>query len=75
MLEEDINKHIGRDWFKTKKGTFIQDKKGYVGSRFGIASALSSYSSDKWGKNDIETANKKAAERICGFIFNKQQEA
>ena len=25
--------------------------------------------------NDIETANKKAAERICGFIFNKQQEA
>lgn len=75
LLEEDINKHIGRDWFKTKKGTFIQDKKGYVGSRFGIASALSSYSSDKWGKNDIETANKKAAERICGFIFNKQQEA
>ena len=75
LLEEDINKHIGMDWFKTKKGTLVQDKKGYVGSRFGIASALSSYTSDKWGKDDIETANQKAAKRICRFIFNKPQEA
>ena len=75
LLEEDINKHIGMDWFKTKKGTLVQDKKGYVGSRFGIASALSSYTSDKWGKDDIETANQKAAKRICRFIFNKHQEA
>ncbi len=70
LLEEDINKHIGMDWFKTKKGTLVQDKKGYVGSRFGIASALSAYPSDKWGKNDIESANQKAAERISRFIFN-----
>ena len=75
LLEEDINKYIGMDWFKTKKGTLVQDKKGYVGSRFGIASALSSYTSDKWGKDDIETANHKAAKRICRFIFNKPQEA
>ena len=75
LLEEDINKHIGMDWFKTKKGTLVQDKKGYVGSRFGIASTLSSYTSDKWGKDDIETANQKAAKRICRFIFNKPQEA
>lgn len=27
LLEEDINKYIGRDWFKTKKGTLVQDKK------------------------------------------------
>lgn len=71
LLEEDINKHIGMDWFKTKKGTLVQDKKGYVGSKFGIASALSSYPADKWGKNDIESANSKAAERICRFIFNE----
>lgn len=73
LLEEDINKHIGMDWFKTKKGTLVQDKKGYVGSCFGIASALSSYPEDKWGKNDIEKANVQAAERICKFIFNEPQ--
>lgn len=73
LLEEDINKHIGMDWFKTKKGTLVQDKKGYVGSRFGIASALSSYPSDKWGKPDIEMANEKTAERISRFIFNAQK--
>lgn len=71
LLEEDINKHIGMDWFKTKKGTRVQDKKGYVGSNFGIASALSDYPADKWGKADIETANTKATERICRFIFNE----
>ncbi len=74
LLEEDINKHIGMDWFKTKKGTLVQDKKGYVGSRFGIASALSAYPSDKWGKDDIESANQKAAERISRFIFNTPKE-
>lgn len=71
LLEEDINKHIGMDWFQTKKGTLVQDKKGYVGSSFGIASALSSYPSNLWQKQDIEAANEKAATRICRFIFNK----
>ncbi len=70
LLEEDINIHIGMNWFKTKKGTLVRDKKGYVGSQFAIASALSSYPSDKWGKDDIEAANDKAANRICRFIFN-----
>lgn len=27
LLEEDINKSIGRDWFKTKQGALVQDKK------------------------------------------------
>lgn len=71
MLEEDINRHIGMNWFKTKKGTLVQDKKGYVGSNFGIASALSNYPSDTWGKEDIEVANEKAAQRVCDFIFNE----
>lgn len=73
LLEEDINKHIGNDWFKTKKGTLLQDKKGYLGSNFSIASSLSSYPADKWGKGDIELANTKAAERICRFIFNERK--
>lgn len=71
LLEEDINKHIGMDWFQTKKGTLVQDKKGYVGSCFGIASALSAYPSNLWQKKDIENANERAATRICRFIFNK----
>ena len=75
LLEEDINKYIGRDWFKTKKGTLVQDKKGYIGSKFGIATALSSYPSDAWGKDDIAKANQKATERICNFIFNKPQKS
>lgn len=71
LLEEDINKCVGRDWFKTKKGTLVQNKKGYMGSDFGIATALSLYPSDTWGKEDIDAANQKAAERICNFIFNE----
>ncbi|MCM1077188.1 MAG: DUF262 domain-containing HNH endonuclease family protein [Bacteroides sp.] len=70
LLEEDINKRIGRDWFKTKKGGQVKDKKGYLGSKFALALSLSRYSSDNWTKNDIENANQKAAERICNFIFN-----
>lgn len=38
---------------------------------FGIASALSSYPTDKWEKKDIESANSKAVQRICRFIFNE----
>ena len=53
------------NWFKTKKGTLVQDKKGYVGSNFGIASALSNYPSDTWGKEDIEVANEKAYYCSC----------
>jgi hypothetical protein len=71
LLEEDINKHIGMDWFQTKKGRTIQDKKGYNGSNFGIATALSTYPSNCWLKEDIEKANDKATSRICNFIFNK----
>ena len=56
---------------KQKKGTLVQDKKGYRGSNFGIASALSLYPSNLWQKEDIENANEKAATRICRFIFNK----
>lgn len=71
LLEEDINKHIGMDWFKTKKGTYVQDRQGYMGSSFGLAKALSKYSSDYWCKEDIEKANLKVSERICNFVFNK----
>lgn len=71
LLEEDINKSISNDWFKTKKGTTVQNKTGYLDSSFGIANTLSAYSRDLWTAKDIEIANNKAATRICNFIFSK----
>ena len=71
LLEEDINKSIGIEWFKTKKQSSIKDKTGYKDSEFAIAVALTNYPKDKWGKEDINTATEKAAARIVKFIFSK----
>jgi hypothetical protein len=71
LLEEDINKSIGREWFKTKKQNSINSKSGYKDSKYGIALALTTYPNDNWTKDDIDTATKKAVERIVKFIFNK----
>lgn len=71
LLEEDINRSISNDWFKTKKGSTIQSKRGYKGSRYGMALDLSKYPKDKWGKKDIEDATAIVAERIAKFIFKK----
>lgn len=71
LLEEDINKSIGREWFKTKKQNSINSKSGYKDSKYDIALALTTYPNDNWTKDDIDTATKKAVERIVKFIFNK----
>lgn len=71
LLEEDINKSISNDWFKTKKGSTVQSKRGYKGSRYGMALDLSKYPKDKWGKKDIEDATATVSERIANFIFKK----
>lgn len=71
LLEEDINKSIGNEWFKTKKQNSINSKSGYKDSRYGIALALTAYPKDTWTKEDIDTATIKAAERIVKFIFNE----
>jgi hypothetical protein len=73
LLEEDINKSIGNEWFKTKKQTSILNKSGYKDSRYAIAEALANYPKDKWEKEDITTAIEKAAERITEFIFSKEE--
>ena len=54
LLEEDINKSISNDWFKTKKGCTVKSKRGYRGSSFGMALDLAKYPSDTWGKDDIQ---------------------
>lgn len=65
LLEDSLNKSISNDWFKTKKDNYIK-------SSFGIAKALSNYPADKWGKQDIEDATQKVAERIVDFIFKEE---
>ena len=78
LLEEDINKSISNEWFKTKKQKSVKDKAGYKDSTYPIALALVGYPSDIWAKEDIETATSKAAERILDFIYGvsmKEKEA
>ena len=70
LLEEDINKSISNDWFRTKKQQTVRQKAGYKDSKYGIASALVNYHSDLWTKDDIEIAKDKAVERILNFIFS-----
>ncbi|HEY9188840.1 MAG TPA: DUF262 domain-containing HNH endonuclease family protein [Ignavibacteria bacterium] len=72
LLEEDINKSISNEWFKTKKQTSVKDKTGYKDSVYTIAQSLTSYPKDVWKKEDVEEATTKATERILQFIFNTQ---
>ena len=71
LLEEDINKSISNEWFKTKKQKSIKDKSGYKDSKYQIARALIDYPKDTWTKEDIETVTVKIAERISNFIFEE----
>ena len=71
LLEEDINKSISNEWFKTKKQNSVMNKSGYKDSTYAIASALTTFPRDSWTKDDIEMANRKAIDRIVKFIFNK----
>ena len=71
LLEQDINKSIGNEWFKTKKQTSINNKTGYKDSKYCIALALTNYFKDSWGKDDIEIATHKVVKRIVKFIFDK----
>jgi uncharacterized protein with ParB-like and HNH nuclease domain len=72
LLEEDINKSIGRDWFKTKTQTSIKSKSGYKDSNYAIALSLTKYPKTTWGKDDIVKSTEEAAKRIVQFIFQKE---
>lgn len=69
LLEDAINQSISNEWFRSKKQNSISQKSGYKDSSYHIANALTTYPSDVWTKEDIETATKKAAKRILDFIF------
>ncbi|MDR7695327.1 HNH endonuclease family protein [Riemerella anatipestifer] len=71
LLEENINKSISNEWFKTKKQSSIITKSGYKDSKYAIAQALTTYYKDTWTKEDIAEATQKATDRIVKFVFNK----
>jgi hypothetical protein len=71
LLEEDINKSISNEWFKTKKQSSIKDKSGYKDSKYAIAVHLTKYPKTTWDKDDIAIATEKAAQRIVKFIFQE----
>lgn len=70
LLEEEINKSIGNEWFKTKKQNSINSKHGYKDSRYAIATSMTRFSKDTWGKEDIIETTQKITERISKFIFD-----
>lgn len=77
LLEEDINRSIGNEWFRTKIQTSITNKSGYKDSIYAIAANLvETYrlvSKPYWTKNDINKTTETIADRISEFIFQKER--
>lgn len=75
LLEYDINRRIGNEWFRAKISENIASKTGYVDSKYPLAKELVEQykNEDKpyWTKDDIDTATTSAADRIADFIFDK----
>lgn len=74
LLEEEINKSIGNEWFKTKKQRTVEEKSGYKNSTYGIAKDLVNYPHDVWTVDDINKATDKAIDRILDFVFDKEKQ-
>lgn len=72
LLEEDINKSISNDWFKTKISRSVKDKKGYIDSDFGLAQKIANSGLSSWGKDEILESTKESANRILSFVFGKE---
>ena len=74
LLEYNINRTIGNEWFRTKVSTKISNKTGYVDSIYPIAQTLvdryKNNSKPYWTKSDIDDATKEACDRITDFIFS-----
>ncbi|MBO4308551.1 MAG: DUF262 domain-containing protein [Clostridia bacterium] len=75
ILEEKINRSIGNEWFRTKVSTKLENKTGYIDSKYPIACALVTQYKDTnkpyWKKVDISVATDKASDRIVKFIFGE----
>lgn len=75
LLEGKINRAIGNEWFRTKVSTKLENKTGYIDSKYPLACALvdqyQNANKPYWKKNDIKDATNKASDRIVRFIFNE----
>ena len=75
LLEEKITRAIGNEWFRTKVSTKLENKTGYIDSKYPIARALvSKYQSANkpyWKKVDIMSTTDNASDRIVSFIFGE----
>lgn len=73
LLEYNINRSIGNEWFRNKVSTKISEKSGYIDSCYPIAQYLvekyKNVSKPYWTKDDIDKATEEASERICKYIF------
>ncbi len=74
LLEYNINRTIGNEWFRTKIHEDISSKLGYVNSKYPLANHLvalyKGINKPYWTKEDIDNATKAASERITDFIFD-----
>lgn len=74
LLESPINQSIGNEWFRTKISTTLENKTGYINSKYPLANALvenfAKQNKAFWTKQDIIDATEKASERIVKFVFD-----
>lgn len=74
LLEYNINRAIGNEWFRTKVSTKIDDKSGYIDSCYPIAQYLveiyTSESKPYWTKDNIDESTENATDRIIKFLFD-----
>jgi len=73
LLEEDINRSLGNEWFRTKIQTSVKDKRGYKDSQYAIpAELVETYKEEAkpyWLKADIVDFTTKISEKISNYIF------
>jgi hypothetical protein len=76
LLEEDINRAIGNEWFRMKIETSVTDRNGYKDSQYAIATALVEKYKESakpyWQKDDIIATTEKIAERIAKYVFGAE---
>ena len=67
LLDENINKSIGNDWFRTKKEKYKDSK------RVGLVKKIADYNKTVWTKEDIDEMTREHTIRIVDFVTSKKQ--
>ena len=67
LLDENINKSIGNDWFRTKKEKYKDSK------RVGLVKKIADYNKTVWTKEDIDKMTREHTIRIVNFVTSKKQ--